>query len=259
MEMKFVNEKGYSFTIKENEINGITGTHQEEVVSTIYLKKNQKGKVYINDEVLTSEERLKFKNKISIVEEEMDSFQLQQKVYECMYLELQRRRLELMDPKKKIIDSLKIVGLDITYLNRNINDLSSSEKKLLQIGMSLMTNPEVIILIEPFKKMDKIVERRIMLFLQKIKELYDKTIILVTENSNKLYPFTSHIVIEKNHKILIEGNTKEVYEKVDFLKKNRIPLPEIVEFTYLAKKTKKARIDYHRDIRDLIKDIYKHV
>jgi hypothetical protein len=59
--------------------------------------------------------------------------------------------------------------------------------------------------------------------------------------------------------ILIEGNTKEVYEKVDFLKENRIPLPEIVEFTYSAKKQKKAKIDYHRDIRDLIKDIYKHV
>ena len=259
MEIKIIDDKEYSFTIKENEMNGITGTHKEEVVNKIYFKKKDKGKIYINEEELTSEERIKFKNKISIIEEEMDPLQLQQKVYECMYLEIQRRNLELSDPKKKIIDSLKIVDLDMNYLNRNINDLSSSEKKLLQIGLSLMTNPEVIILIEPFKKFDKNTERRILLFLQKIKELYDKTIVFVTEDANKLYPFTSHIIIEKNHKILIEGDTKEVYGKVEFLKKNRIQLPKIVEFTYLAKKNKKARIDYHRDIRDLIKDIYKHV
>ena len=43
------------------------------------------------------------------------------------------------------------------------------------------------------------------------------------------------------------------------MKKNRVNIPEIVEFTYQAKKEKKAKIDYHRDIRDLIKDIYKHV
>ena len=42
------------------------------------------------------------------------------------------------------------------------------------------------------------------------------------------------------------------------LEKNNIEVPEIVQITYLAKK-KDVRIDYHKDIRDIIKDIYKHV
>ena len=29
--------------------------------------------------------------------------------------------------------------------------------------------------------------------------------------------------------------------------------------TYLARKDKEVKIDYHKDIRDIIKDIYKHV
>ena len=35
-------------------------------------------------------------------------------------------------------------------------------------------------------------------------------------------------------------------------------MPNLVKFTMLAK-AKKVKLSYHRDIRDLIKDVYKHV
>ena len=62
-----------------------------------------------------------------------------------------------------------------------------------------------------------------------------------------------------NLEILVEGDTKDIFQRVDFLSRNKINIPEIVEFTYLAKKKKNVSIDYHSDIRDIIKDIYKHV
>ena len=65
--------------------------------------------------------------------------------------------------------------------------------------------------------------------------------------------------IFKVDKILVEGDTKDIFQRVDFLSRNKINIPEIVEFTYLAKKKKNVSIDYHSDIRDIIKDIYKHV
>ena len=62
-----------------------------------------------------------------------------------------------------------------------------------------------------------------------------------------------------NDKILKEGNTFDILTNVNYLKKNKIDIPDIVEITYLALKNKKVKIDYHKDIRDIIKDIYKHV
>ena len=121
-----------------------------------------------------------------------------------------------------------------------------------------MTNPEVIIMIEPFKDFDIKTERRITSLLQIIKEQYDKTIVVISNDTNMLYKYADFLIIEKNHKVIAEGNSKEMLERVDFLKRHGIQVPDIVEFTYLAKK-KKVKIDYHKDIRDLIKDIYKHV
>ena len=259
MEIRLENQKeDLNFTILNKEINGVIGTDLEFIANKIYLKNKGKEKIYINQEEIKKEDINSYKKKIKIVSKMIEPFFDRYKVYECMYMELQKNELYLKDPRKKVLDSLKIVGLDITYLNKNIPDLSSSEKKLLQLGMALMSNPEVLVLIDPFKEFDIKTERRIMSFLEVIREQYDKTIVILSDNSDMLYKYTTHLIIEKNHKIIIEGKTQELFERVDFLKRHGIPIPEIVEFTYLAKK-KGAKIEYHKDIRDLIKDIYKHV
>ena len=67
------------------------------------------------------------------------------------------------------------------------------------------------------------------------------------------------MIFIKNNQVVLEGKTTEVYQKVEVLKKQKLSIPEIIEFTYLAKKKKEVKIDYHKDIRDIIKDIYKHV
>ena len=53
--------------------------------------------------------------------------------------------------------------------------------------------------------------------------------------------------------------TLDAYKEVDYLKRHKIDIPEIIEITHLAKKNKNIKIDYFKDVRDIIKDIYKHV
>ena len=168
-------------------------------------------------------------------------------------------KLTIKDPNKKILDSLKIVGLSNDYLEKNITSLSNSELKLIQLAISLLSNPDIILLDEPFINLDTKNEKKILVLLNKLKDHYKKTIVIASHDSNMLYKYTSKIIIIKNNKILIEGKTKEVYEKVAYLIRNKIEIPDIVMFTYKAKHDKNIHIDYHRDIRDLIKDIYKHV
>ena len=67
------------------------------------------------------------------------------------------------------------------------------------------------------------------------------------------------MIIIKEENILMEGIPSDVYQKISFLNRNKINIPDIVKVTYLAKKNKGIKIDYHKDVRDIIKDIYKHV
>lgn len=223
--------------IKEKNITGIITDTKEEIIESIKQKSIQK---------------------IGIVKEDYfkDNFLI--KVYEWMYYEVRRKRLILKNPKKKINDSLKIVGLDTTYLNRNINSLSSSEKILIILAISLLSNPEIIILDDLFKYFDKVYEKKLIMLLEKIRDQYNKTIILINDDSEILYKYTKYLIIKKNN-LFIEGDTIKIFKRVDFLHKNNIKVPEIIELTHLIKKKKKVKLEYHKDVRDILKDIYKHI
>ena len=152
-----------------------------------------------------------------------------------------------------------IVGLNDKYLTRNISSLSSSEKKLLELSTVLLINPKILLLDEPFINMDNKNEKKLARLLDQLNDRFNINVVIASNDSNILYKYTKKVILLKDNKVFMEGDTKEVYSDVLLLKKNNFDIPEIVEFVYLAKKKKNVKIDYHRDIRDLIKDIYKHV
>lgn len=261
MELKLINY-AYKESILNIEINsgtllGITGTNRKDILELIALKKINKGQIIIDNVKVTKENINRYRRKISYIDQNICSHH--QRIIDIMSDSIKRHNLQIKDPLKKIKDSLKIVGLEESLLKRNIITLSVSEKKLLQLAISLLSNPEIIIIDEPFKGLDKEIEKRVVMLFQRLREQFKKTIIISTNDSNQLYKHTTEMLFIKNDQIILSGPTNEVYIRVDFLKRNKFEIPEIVEFTHLAKKKKNVKIDYHKDVRDIIKDIYKHI
>ena len=89
MEMTFKNYKYkdnlLNFTIEKSKINGITGKDTEELVRIINLKNTYRGKIIIDQEELTKDNINKYKNKISIINEEIDENIKLQTVYDLLY------------------------------------------------------------------------------------------------------------------------------------------------------------------------------
>ena len=98
-----------------------------------------------------------------------------------------------------------------------------------------------------------------MQLLLRLKDQFHKTIVIIDDNCDKLYRHTNKMIFIKNNEVILEAPTTEAYTRVDFLSKHRFSVPSIIKLTYLARKNKGTKIIYHKDIRDLIKDIYKHV
>ena len=197
--------------------------------------------------------------KICIVKSHIHNQYYNKENRDLMQLEIKNRGLVLKDEEKKIIDSLKIVGLKSGTLNKNFSELSSSEKKLFMLALALLDNAEVLIIKDPFLGLDLKNEKKLSILFRKMKDEYNKTIIFITNDSEIIYKYAGHMIIIKEENILMEGIPSDVYQKISFLNRNKINIPDIVKVTYLAKKNKGIKIDYHKDVRDIIKDIYKHV
>ena len=63
----------------------------------------------------------------------------------------------------------------------------------------------------------------------------------------------------KNYEIKKVTNTNDFFKDIDYLKENKIDVPDSVEFIYLVEKKKEIKLTYYKDVRDILKDIYKHV
>ena len=254
-----LNEEKISFTIPDSSIIGITGSYLDKIISILTLDNQKNGKINIDKKEITKEEQKIYKKKITVIEKELREFPHITTVKERMIQEIIQKELIIKNREKKLHDALKIAGLNKEMLTRSIHTLSSSEKKLLQIAISLLSNPDIIIFEALSRILDLKAEKKLFFLLQKLKEQYKKTIIIVSEDSNLLFNYVDKIIVIQKNEVLLTGKPIDIYKKIEILRRNNIDIPDIIDFTAIAKKKKKVRIDYHKDVRDIIKDIYKHV
>ncbi len=251
--------KKLNLKINTDGIIGITGENKDILLEIMSLEKKTKGTITYNREKITDKNIIELRKKTSYVPFSFTNIYNKTTIEEYMLYMIYYTKLNIKDPNKKIIDSLKIVDLQEEYLTRDINTLSTCEKRKFQIALSLITNPKLILLENPYVDLDAVSRKKLYRLLNQINEKYKIGIIFTTNNSDILYKYTKTAIILKNNQIYKIGDTKEVYNDVDTLLEENIEIPDIVLFTYKVRKNKNKNIDYHRDIRDLIKDIYKHV
>lgn len=238
-------------------INGVIGDY-DLFINDLKKIDFDNNSIIIDKKRLTKEEKRKLRKKIAIVEENIPNNYKRLTVYDFMKLYVLENYLVLRDYKKKIKDSLKIVGLT-NYEERLVNTLSSSEVKLLLLATTLLTNPDIIVIDSLFTFFDMKWEKKVISLLNQLVDKYKKIIVICTNDSEFIYKYTKNLVCFSNNKILIQGNTDYLFEEnTSLLMNNKIVIPKTILFTNLVLK-KNVKLNYNKDIRDLIKDIYKKV
>lgn len=248
-----------NITIESNKITGITGDNKSILCEIIDdIKEFSSGEIFLDDLSYTKDNLKTIRNKVAMIRQNpSDQFFTNNVKSEIMFL-LSRLSYKPRDINKKMNQALEMVGLSNEVLNKEIESLTIGEKKLFQVAISLIYNPDVLIFDEAFVLLDRNNQKRIIKLIKALKNKYNKTIIVSSNNINLLYEITDNIVILGKNKVLLAGNTVSVYQDVKTLKEKNIEIPDLVKFTMLAK-DKKVKLSYHRDILDLIKDVYKHV
>lgn len=258
MEIKFSNYKfnknNINITIDSNTIIGITGDSYEDFLD-IFNFINKFTNISVDKVKLNSKNVLYYNNKIVYIK----NIDYSMSIKEYMLYLISNYNLDIKNINKKIIDSLKIVGLKNIDINMIINDLSTSEKTLLVIACSLIFNPEVIIINNPYFGLDNKMIKRTNILFNKLIDQYNKTIIIGSNNCDELYKYTKEMIFIKDNNIIRYDKTINVYKDIDFLNNNNFDIPTSVLFTNKANNKKKVNLNYLQDIRDIIKDIYKHV
>ncbi|REE02153.1 ATP-binding cassette domain-containing protein [Marinoscillum furvescens] len=129
-----------------------------------------------------------------------------------------------------IIELIELVGLHEKYLNRMPHELSGGQQQRVGIARALATNPQVILMDEPFSALDNITRIQLQDDFLNLKGLAAKTIIMVTHDVFEAFKLADRIALLHDGELMqfdtpINLLTKPASNHVaDFLKNDHLLL-----------------------------------
>ncbi len=123
------------------------------------------------------------------------------------------RGMSRKDAKKSIEYWLKRLEMQ-DYLNKKLDTLSKGNQQKIQLAATLMTNPDIVILDEPFSGLDPV---NAMLLKDTVKELIQngKVVVFSSHQMNYIEEFCENIAIINNGNIVLSGNIKAIKRGYD--------------------------------------------
>jgi osmoprotectant transport system ATP-binding protein len=124
-------------------------------------------------------------------------------------------RLEGWSPekiKKRIPELLKLVDMEPDkYLDRFPAELSGGQLQRISIARALGSDPELMLMDEPFSSLDPLTRRELQEEFLSLKKELNKTIVFVSHDIREAFLIADHILMMHEGKILQYG------KKTDFL------------------------------------------
>ena len=160
-------------------------------------------------------------------------------------------------PNLDIINAiLKILELDSKYLDKKVADLSTTEKIYLNLLRNLSRLKDIVFFKNIFLGLDLNNQKKYIKIINYLKEKY--LVFITSDDVNVLYKLADYSVLSSRRTIRFDECNK-IYTNVKELINLNLSIPDLSYITYKAKEEKNVKLFYSKDVRDIIKDIYKHV
>ena len=120
------------------------------------------------------------------------------------------KKISKQERNKKASELIELVGLSSEYLKKYPRELSGGQNQRVGVARALASNPDIILMDEPFGAVDDITRRVLQEEILKLNERLKKTIVFVTHDIDEAFRLGSRIVLFDNGKIVQQGPRKEM-------------------------------------------------
>lgn len=203
--------KDINFSLEEGNILcilGSSGCGKTTILNSIGgFIKNDFGQIILNGEdisLLNPEDR-----NVSTVFQSYGLFN-NKNVLENVAYGLKFRNVKKQDRIKKSMEILEIVGLN-GYENRKVYELSGGQRQRVALARSLVINPRLILLDEPFSNLDKNLRITMRNEIKKLVKYFKMTTILVTHDQEDAFTMADRVILMNEGKIIQNSTVTELY------------------------------------------------
>ena len=134
----------------------------------------------------------------------------------------------------RVEESLRAVGM-LEYRTHSPNKLSGGQKQRVAIAGIMAMKPKCIVLDEPTAMLDPSGRREVVKTLHELNDKENVTVLLITHYMDEVIGADKVIVMDDG-KIVMQGTPREVFSKVEELKRYRLDVPQVTELAWELKK-----------------------
>lgn len=134
------------------------------------------------------------------------------------------------DAYERARESLQLVGLPESILQKSPFDLSGGQMRRVAIAGVLAMGPEVLVLDEPTAGLDPKGRKEMMDLFYRLKEERNLTIILVTHSMEDAAKYADEMIVMHKGTIAMRGTPREIFSQGEKLASYGLDLPETVKF-----------------------------
>ncbi|GIW48949.1 MAG: energy-coupling factor transporter ATP-binding protein EcfA1 [Caloramator sp.] len=237
---EFLALRGVNLKVKKGEFlviighNGSGKSTLSKHINAIYLPKE--GEVIVNGMNTKDNQRLwDIRQSAGMVFQNPDNQIVATIVEEDVAFGPENMGVEPNEIRNRVESALKAVRME-EYSKHAPHLLSGGQKQRVAIAGILAMKPKCIILDEPTAMLDPSGRKEVIETIKKLNKEEGITIILITHFMEEAVD-ADRVVVMDDGKIVAEGTPREVFSKVELLKKLGLDVPQVTELAYELKKS----------------------
>jgi glycine betaine/proline transport system ATP-binding protein len=218
--------KNVSFEIKDTElfvIVGLSGSGKSTLIRCLNrLNEPTRGEIYVGDENILDYDKEKLlnfrRNRISMVFQHFGLLSHRSILRNVEYgLEVQG--VDKDTRKDKAMTAIKVVGLEGNE-TKFPHELSGGMKQRVGIARALITEPDILLMDEPYSALDPLIRREMQNELLNLEDYINRTIVFITHDMNEAFKMGDRIALMKDGEVVQIGTPQEFFSnpKNDYVK-----------------------------------------
>jgi energy-coupling factor transporter ATP-binding protein EcfA2 len=115
------------------------------------------------------------------------------------------------------------------------NKLSGGQKQRVAIAGIMAMKPECIVLDEPTAMLDPNGRKEVITTIRELNKKENVTVILITHHMDEVI-YADKVFVMEHGRVVMEGTPREIFSRVEEIKKYRLDAPQVTELAYELKK-----------------------
>ena len=112
--------------------------------------------------------------------------------------------------RKRLIDTLQVVRLSESFLNRYPHELSGGQQQRVGVARAIISDPKIVLMDEPFGALDPITREELQEEFINLKKQIKKTIVFVTHDIFEAFRIGDRLAIMNEGRMVQLGTPIEV-------------------------------------------------